>query len=212
MKPDFDLYLVTDRGQIGGRDLIAVVEEALAAGVRAVQLRERDLSARELLPLARELRRVTAAAGARLLINEHIDVAVAADADGVQLRADHVPISVARRLLGPDALIGVSTHSLAEVQAAQAADFALFGPVFATPSKQEYGAPLGLEALRAAATVSRIPIFAIGGVTAERVSALRASGAAGVAVIGAILKAPQARDAAALMLAALRRTPALARS
>jgi thiamine-phosphate pyrophosphorylase len=146
------------------------------------------------------------------LINDHIDVAIAVDADGVQLRADHLPIAVARRLLGPDAIIGVSTHSLGEVREAQEADFVLFGPVFATPSKREYGPPLGLEALREAAAVSGIPVFAIGGVTAERVAPLRASGAAGVAAIGALLRAPQVREAAALMIAALRRAPALTRS
>lgn len=210
MRPDFDFYLITDRHQTGGRDLVAVVEEALAAGVRAVQLRERDLTPRELLPLAHALRRVTAAAGARLLINDRIDVAVAVDADGVQLRADHLPIPIARRLLGPDAIIGVSTHSLAEVRAAQVADFVLFGPVFATASKQEYGPPLGVAALRAAAAASGIPVLAIGGVTAARVPALRASGAAGVAAIGAILRAPQVGEAAAVMLEALRRAPALA--
>ena len=177
---------------------MAVVEAALEAGLPAVQLREKDLPGRPLLALAERLRAATARTGALLFVNDRIDVALAAGADGVQLGTGSVPVEVARRLLPPGALVGVSTHAPGE--AATAADFALFGPVWETPSKAgaQGAARLG-DAVRAAA----IPVLAIGGVTAERVPAVRAAGAAGVAVIRAILAAPDPGAATRVLLAAL---------
>lgn len=204
MEPDFHLYLITDRLQVPDGDLPRAVAHALAGGVRAVQLREKDLSARDLYPLARELRAVTRRAGARLLINDRVDVALAVEADGVHLGGGSLPVKAARHILGPGRLIGVSTHAVAEVQAARAdgADFATFGPVFFTPSKAAFGAPVGLERLRAACA-GPLPIFALGGVTDERVPDLLAAGAAGVACISAILAAPSPEAAAAAFLARL---------
>src|SRR5947209_11054689 len=186
------LVLVTDRHGA------AVVEAALDAGLPAVQLRDKDLPGRPLLALAERLRAATARTGALLFVNDRIDVALAAGADGVQLGTGSVPVEVARRLLPPGALVGVSTHAPGE--AATAADFALFGPVWETPSKAgaQGAARLG-DAVRAAA----IPVLAIGGVTAERVPAVRAAGAAGVAVIRAILAAPDPGAATRALLAAL---------
>ena len=191
------LILVTDR-RATDRDLLEVVEAALGAGLPAVQLREKDLPGRPLLALAERLRAATARTGALLFVNDRIDVALAAGADGVQLGTGSVPVEVARRLLPPGALVGVSTHAPGE--AATAADFGLFGPVWETPSKAgaQGAARLG-DAVRAAA----IPVLAIGGVTAERVPAVRAAGAAGVAVIRAILAAPDPGAATRVLLAAL---------
>src|SRR5438552_238859 len=191
------LILVTDR-RATERDLATVVEAALDAGLPAVQLREKDLPGRPLLALAERLRAATARTGALLFVNDRIDVALAAGADGVQLGTGSVPVEVARRLLPPGALVGVSTHAPGE--AATAADFGLFGPVWETPSKAgaQGAARLG-DAVRAAA----IPVLAIGGVTAERVPAVRAAGAAGVAVIRAILAAPDPGAATRALLAAL---------
>jgi thiamine-phosphate pyrophosphorylase len=177
---------VTDRNATAGRDLVDVVAAAVDAGLPAVQLREKDLPGRPLLALAERLRAVTARAGALLLVNDRVDVAIAAGADGVHLGGGSMPVDVARRLLPAGALVGVSTHSAAEV-AATTADFAFFGPVYATPSKTS---AQGIEPLRAAAAASRIPVLAIGGVTVERVAEVRAAGAAGIAVIRAILAAP----------------------
>ncbi len=196
---DFHFYLITDRRQVpAGRSLLQQVEAALIGGVRAVQLREKDLSAAELLPLARELRDLTRAHSARLLINDRIDVALAVDADGVHLGGHSLPTSTARRLLGPERLIGVSTHHLDEITAATeaGADFVTFGPIFATPSKAAYGPPLGLEALRTACGNAPLPVFALGGISADKLPQLRAAGCRHCAAIGAVLAAADATLAA----------------
>lgn len=173
--------------------------------MRAVQLREPDLEARALLELARELRAVTARYDALLLVNDRIDVALACGADGVHLPSHSFLVEDARTLLGPGRLIGVSTHLPHEVAAAKAAgaDFAVFGPVFETPSKQAYGPPAGLEALAAAARISDLPVLAIGGITTDRAPELTARGAAGVAVIRALLEAEEPAAAARALLAAI---------
>ncbi|MGH7787120.1 MAG: thiamine phosphate synthase, partial [Candidatus Binatia bacterium] len=142
---DGGVYLITDRGQTAGRPLLAVVGAALQGGIRLVQLREPELGTRPLLELARALRRLTRAHGAALLINDRIDVALACDADGVHLPGRSFAVADARALLGPQRWIGISTHAPDEVRAAAAAgaDFAVFGPLFETPSKRAYGPPLG---------------------------------------------------------------------
>jgi len=195
---DFGTYLVTDRHQTCGRPLVDCVEAALRGGVRAVQLREKDLGTRELAEIARCLRVTTARHGAALLINDRIDVALACDADGVHLPGSSFEIRDARTLMGPARLIGVSTHDPEEVAAAASAgaDFAVFGPIFDTPSKRPYGSPLGLAALREAVASASIPVFAIGGVTSDRVRALLDTGAAGVALIRGILAAEDPEAAA----------------
>lgn len=206
---DFNLYLITDRKQLPpGRDLVETVAAALAGGVRAVQLREKDLSAAELHPLARELRTLTARHGARLLINDRLDVALAVEADGVHLGGHSLPVAVARKILGPDRLIGVSTHRPEEVTAAQrdGADFATFGPVFFTPSKAAYGEPVGLGKLREACSASTLPVFSLGGVSCEHISELRDAGCHHVALIAAILAAADPAAAAAALLSRLRDT------
>jgi thiamine-phosphate pyrophosphorylase len=202
---DFGLYVITDRQQTGGRPLPAVIEAALRGGARAFQLREKDLAPRELLPLAQEMRQLTQAYSARLLINDRIDVALAVDADGVHLTTSSLPVSVARRLLGPERLLGVSTHSLAEAQAAAegGADFVVFGPVFFTPSKAPYGQPVGLEALRVVCAAVTLPILAIGGIKQANLDQVVAAGADGIAVISAIVAADDPTAAAQELLAAL---------
>ena len=197
------LVLVTDRNATEGRDLGDVVAAALDAGLPAVQLRDRDLPGRPLLALAERLRLLTARAGALLLVNDRVDVAVAAGADGVHLGGASMPVDVARRLLPPGALVGVSTHAVPEVAAATA-DFAFFGPVHATPSKAAFRPPQGVARLREAVAVARIPVLAIGGITRPHISDLRAAGAAGVAVIRAILSADDPGSATRALLEALR--------
>jgi thiamine-phosphate pyrophosphorylase len=188
---DFSLYLVTDRHETAGRPLKPLLVEALAAGVRAVQIREKDLGTRDLLALTREVQALIGSTGGHLLINDRVDIALASGADGVHLRADSLPVLVARRLLGSNRLIGVSTHSAEDVVYAEkdGADFVVLGPIYETTSKLRYGKPIGLAALAEATRRARIPIFAIGGVTASRVAELKAAGAAGVAVISAVLAA-----------------------
>jgi thiamine-phosphate pyrophosphorylase len=203
---DFDLYVVTDRQLTAGRPLRLVVEAALRGGARAFQLREKDLSPRELYPLAIEMRQLTQTYGARLLINDRVDVALAVDADGVHLTTTSLPASIARQLLGPGRLIGVSTHTLTEVQAAAdaGADFLVFGPVFYTPSKAPYGEPVGLDALRVVRAAVNLPILAIGGVKKANLDQVLAAGADGIAVISAIISADDPRAASQDLLGTLR--------
>ena len=206
MSLDFDLYVVTDRQLTGGRPLRLVVEAALRGGARAFQLREKDLSPRELYPLALEMRQLTQTYGARLLINDRVDVALAVDADGVHLTTTSLPASIARRVLGPERLIGVSTHTLTEAQAAadEGADFLVFGPVFFTPSKAPYGEPVGLDALRAVRAAVNVPILAIGGIKKANLDQVLAAGADGIAVISAIISADDPMAASQDLLATLR--------
>ena len=195
---DFNLYLITDRHQTRNRSLISVIEEALQAGVKAIQLREKDLPTRPLLSLAYELRKLTRAYGARLLINDRVDLCLAVEADGVHLRTDGLPVERVRSLLGPEKLMGVSTHSVQEAQKAQrgGADFIVLGPIYFTPSKASYGSPLGPVILQVARRAGvTLPIFAVGGVTPERVQEIRSAGANGAAVISAILTTEDIRQA-----------------
>ena len=181
------------------------MERALAGGVQAVQLREKDLPEAEFLQLARSLRELTARYGAKLLVNRRLEAALAVGADGVHLGAGKESILTARRRLGPRALLGVSTHSLAELRlaAAAGADFVTFGPVWFTPSKAPFGAPVGPQRLAAACAAALLPVFALGGVTPARIPELRAAGASGAAAIGALLSAADPTAAARQFRAAL---------
>ncbi len=201
----FHLYLVTDRHLTRGRPLLAVIEQAAAGGVDAVQLREKDLPAGMLVGLGRDLRRLCDRHGVRLLINDRVDVALAVGADGVHLPANSFAPDDARALLGPDRLVGVSTHSVDEVRraAAAGADFVVFGPVFDTPSKRRFGPALGVDAVRHATSEVSLPLLAIGGVTAAHAALAREAGAHGVAAIGALLAADDPQAAARALRAAV---------
>ncbi len=205
----FSLYLITDR-RLAKSPIVAACEEALAAAKQArlavaVQLREKDLSARELYALARAMRIVCTRHGARLLVNDRIDVALAAEADGVHLPADSIDPADARRLLGRSKLIGVSTHTAEEVSAAAqaGADFVVFGPVYDPISKSAYGPATGIEGLRRACAAAQIPVYALGGITPERVAEAALAGAAGVAVIGSIFGAESPGEAMQTLARAL---------
>ncbi len=202
---DFPVYLISDRHQTGGRPLGSLIQQAVKAGIRAVQLRERDLPTRSLLALAEEVQGYTRASGAALLVNDRGDLAMALGAEGVHLRSDSMPVGVARKLLGPERLIGVSTHSVEEVVKAEGegADFAVLGPVYETSSKLTYGSPLGLSPIEKAARRCRIPVFAIGGLTASRAREVRLAGAFGVAVISSILGAASVEIAVRELMAAV---------
>lgn len=204
--PDFDLYLVTDRTQTGGRDLLWVVEQALDGGVKAVQLREKDLDGRDLYELAEKLKALCSVRRAKLFINDRIDVALAVDADGVQLGSASMPIGAARELLGEEKLIGASAHSLAEARVAEqaGADFILFGPVYFTPSKAAYGTPQGIEPLRVVVEKLSKPVYAIGGIKPENIGAVKRAGAWGVALVSAVIAAEKPREAAREILRRLR--------
>ena len=202
----FALYLITDRSAVA-RPPADIVEECLGAGLRAVQLREKDLPVREMLALARELREITRRHGARLVVNDRADVALAAGADGVQRTHTSLPVTDLRAMAPAGFLIGASTHSPAEARqaAAEGADFVVFGPVYDTPSKRAFGPPQGLGALEAVAGAVSRPVIAVGGITPERVREVLAVGAAGVAVIRSVYGAPRPADATKAFLDALGR-------
>ena len=205
--PNFDLYLVTDRTQTRGRDLLSVLEQALEGGVQAIQLREKDLGGKALFDLAEKTRELCDRYDALLLINDRIDVALAVEAAGVQLSKTSLPISAARALLGAQKLIGASTHSLDEARQAQSsgADFVLFGPVYFTPSKASFGAPQGLDALKKIVANLRVPVYAIGGIKPENIIDVHSVGVRGVALISAIIGSDRPKEAATTMAQMLRR-------
>jgi thiamine-phosphate pyrophosphorylase len=205
--PAFDLYLVTDRSQTRGRELLWILEQALAGGVKAVQLREKDLGGKGLFDLAKKTRDLCSRHGALLFINDRIDVALAVDADGVQLGNASIPVETARDLLGPKKFIGASTHSLPEAKAAarSGADLILFGPVYFTPTKAAYGAPQGLMALKEIVEKISTPVYAIGGIKLENIEEARQTGIRGIALISAIINADDPKEATQAILRQLRR-------
>ena len=201
MPVDFKLYLITDRKQVN-MPLAAAVRLALEGGVRAVQLREKDLPVRELLALSQEMRMLTNEFGARLFINDRVDVAVAVNADGVHLGHTSMPAEAVRRVVGSNMLIGVSTHNLAEAKVAEAggADFITFGPIFETPSKTELGNPVGLEVLKKLKNEINIPFYALGGIKSGNFTQVIHAGASGVSMISAILAAEDIKKASSKLI------------
>jgi thiamine-phosphate pyrophosphorylase len=202
---DFNLYLITDRHQTGSLRLIDVVEDALKGGVKGVQLREKDLSSRELYELAYDLRKLTAQYAARLIINDRVDIALAVEADGVHLGLNSLPIHRVRKLLGNSRLIGLSCHNQVNAIMAQenGADFITFGPVYYTPSKANYGKPVGVEKLESVSHLLDIPVFALGGIKKENIPEVIAAGATGISLVSAIIAADDPKHEAAGMIALL---------
>ena len=183
------LCVVTDRNQTRGRDLVEIVAACLAAGLPAVQVREKDLAVPDLVALCRRVRGLRPAPF--LIVNDRADVALAVGADGVQ--RTHASLSVAELRVVADkrVRVGASVHALDEAKAAvgQGAEWIFFGPVYDTPSKRAFGAPQGVASLERVAAAVDVPVIAIGGITPDRVSEVRRAGASGVAVISAILSA-----------------------
>ena len=201
------LTLVTDGTQTRGRELVTVVGECLAAGLPAVQVREKDLGAADLALLCRRLRGLTLDTQALLIVNDRVDVALAVGADAVQRTSTSLPVEDIRAIADKRLRIGVSVHSLEEAVEAElkGADWVVFGPVYDTPSKRPYGPPQGLERLARVATAVRLPVIAIGGITPHRVREALRAGASGVAVISAIIGAESPADATRRFLEALDR-------
>ncbi len=189
----FSIYLITNRHLLPPkRDLVETVEEALRGGVGAVQLREKDLSSKELYRLALELCDITHKYNAIFIVNDRLDIAMAVGADGVHLTTQSLPIRIVRRIAGENVIIGVSTHSLDEIENAkiQGADYVTFSPIYFTPSKAKYGPPQGIEALSEACKVSGdLSVIALGGITKDRVKEVVKTGASGIAVVSAIMAA-----------------------
>jgi len=197
--------LIAERAQCRA-GLIETVEAALRAGVRAVQLREKHAATRDLYELAGRLRELTRRYDALLLINDRADVALAVEADGVHLGWQSLPAGVVRKIVGPGRLVGKSAHNLAEAQqaAADGADYLLVGPVFDTPSKSGLVPTLGLEQLAEICRTVDLPIIGLGGIDASNAGEVIRAGAAGVAVIRAILAAADPAAAAGQLLRTVR--------
>jgi len=202
--PDPPLLVVTDRRQ-ARQPLGAIVAAGVKAGCRWVSLREKDLADVDLILLARRILPLTRAAGARLLLHGEASLAKLAGVDGVHLPAG-ADAAAARAVLGPEKLIGMSIHTVVEAEAidANSADYALAGPAFETPSKPGYGPEIGRKGLTEIARSAKVPVLAIGGINAARVAELIASGAAGVAVMGGVMRAPDPAQEVSGLLASLR--------
>ena len=203
MKKALKLYLVTDRDLSLGRSLEEVVCEAVAGGVTIVQLREKDAATGEFVELARRLMAVLKPLGVPLIINDRVDVALAVDADGVHIGQSDMSYADARRLLGPDKIIGLSVENFEDLEAANALDVDYIGisPVYGTPTKTDTAEPFGLEGLRKAVQMSVHPTVAIGGMNASTVEDVMAAGTDGVAVVSAICSATSPRAAASELVA-----------
>ncbi len=198
------LYVIVDPLDTG-RDPVDLTRAVLAGGARLVQLRSKTVATAELLKQAERIRELTAAAGATFIVNDRADVARAVGADGVHLGQTDLPIAAARAVVGPDLVIGFSTHSEAQLAdaASLGADYLALGPIFATTSKSAADPVLGAERLRAARTLTMAPLVAIGGITAATAPALIAAGADAVAVIAAIVRALDVERAVADLLLAV---------
>ncbi len=202
----FNLYLITDRHKTSGRPLPEVIQAAGKAGVQAVQFREKDLSLREQLALATQTQQITRQYGMKLFINDRVDLCLAINADGVHLPSTGLPIRVVRKMLGARKEIGISCHSLNDVLHAEAegADFALLGPIYDTPSKREYGSPLGIDYFRQVKQATSIPLFAIGGVGDKQLAEVFGAGADGVAMVSHIMGASNVGERCRAILDAIK--------
>jgi thiamine-phosphate pyrophosphorylase len=198
MVTDYSLYLVADADYAAGRDLAGLVDAAIEGGVTLVQLRAKHLPGGAFVELALEVARRLAAKGVPLLINDRADVALGCGAAGVHLGQEDIQVPLARRLLGPDATIGVSVNTPDEARRAEreGADYVGAGPAYATATKETALAVLGREGIGLIKRAIRIPVVAIGGIGTGNASEIASAGADGIAVISAILGAPDARRAA----------------
>ena len=194
---DFRLYLITDRKVLSSHfSLLSSVEEALKGGVKAVQLREKDLGTRELLDMAYKMREITNKYKTKLFINDRVDIALSVEADGVHLGQNSIPPHAVRKIAKDKFMIGVSAHSIEEAKQAEegGADFITLGPVYKTPSKLKYGQPLGVDIIRKAKDEISIPVFAIGGIKKDRIKEVLDAGADGIALISGILGAKDIKE------------------
>ena len=204
--PDLSLYLVTDRGLSLGRTTVDIVRAAVAGGVTCVQLREKECSTRQFVAEARAVRELLAGTGVPLIINDRIDVALAVGASGVHLGQTDMHIADARRVVGNSMLIGISAECVEDAVRAQAegADYIGISPVFATPTKTDTAPALGLHGIALIRAAVSLPLVGIGGVKPGNAADVLRAGCDGVAVVSAIVSAPDPQQAAAELKAIIR--------
>jgi thiamine-phosphate pyrophosphorylase len=185
-------YAIIDRAKTGERSVLEVCEVLLTAGVRLIQYRDKQASSRALFENSRHLAERVRCAGGIFIVNDRADVARAAGAHGVHVGQDDLPVEFARRIVGPEGIVGYSTHDLTQLAGAESssANYVAFGPIFATRSKEKPDPIVGLEGLRAARQATRKPLVAIGGITLETARAVLEAGADSLAVISDLLSAP----------------------
>jgi len=185
---NYKLYLVTDRGILAGRDLLKSIEEAIAGGAALIQLREKDVSTLEFLNIALEVKTLTDKYSIPLIINDRLDIAIAADAAGLHIGQDDMPLKTARKLLGKDKIIGVSTSNVKEAMEAEraGADYVGVGAMFATNTKKDTKSVTLVELQKIKKSIN-IPVVAIGGINKSNIKSVFKAGADGAAVISAIL-------------------------
>ncbi len=199
------LYIILDPSVCPARPLVEVLRAAAEAGASIFQYRNKTASMKEAYAEALALRQAAAKAGVLFIVNDRCDLALALDADGVHLGQGDLPLNLARKVMGPDKLIGISTHNPDQVREAAAGkpDYLGFGPIFKPGSKQDHDSVVGLEGLRTIRSLTSLPVFAIGGIQVDQVGEVVRAGANGVAVISAILKAPDISHAVKMFLAQL---------
>jgi thiamine-phosphate pyrophosphorylase len=203
MPLDYSLYLVADADYAAGRDLAGLVDAAVDGGVTVVQLRAKSLDKPAVIALAAGIARRLGPKGVPLIVNDHPDVAKACGAAGVHLGQEDMPVAFARRLLGPEATIGVSVNTADEARRAEleGADYVGAGPAYATSTKEMALAVLGPSGVGRIKRATGLPVVAIGGITAANAFEMAQAGTDGIAVISAVLGAPDARRAAEELLA-----------
>lgn len=204
-KPDYSLYLVTDRSLCGGRQLLDVVRESVQGGVTLVQLREKRAATRDFVELARALISELRPVGIPLLVNDRIDVALAVGAEGVHIGQSDMPYEMARELMGPEAIIGLSVETLDQAREAEGLNVDYFGvsPIFTSSTKTDTGTPWGLEGLRTLRQISSKPLVAIGAIDTGNAAEVIDAGADGIAVVSAICAASSPSRAARLLKGAI---------
>lgn len=196
------LYLVTDRSFLHGRDLTDVVMQAVKGGVTMVQLREKDICTSDFVDLAQSLKTALYGTSVPLIINDRIDVALAVDADGVHIGQSDMPYPIARQLMGPNKIIGLSVENFDDIEAANLLDVDYIGvsPVFATPTKTDTATPFGLNGLTRAVDMSTHPTVAIGGINGSNAREVIETGTRGIAIVSAIMGANDPTNAAQNLL------------
>lgn len=197
------LYVILDPSVCPEHSLIEVLTASAEAGAMLFQYRTKTASMQEAYREALALRQAAAKAGVLFIVNDRCDLALAVDADGVHLGQGDLPLDLARKVMGPDKLIGISTHNPEQVRAASAGkpDYLGFGPIFTPGSKLDHDPVVGLEGLRAIRRLTSLPVFAIGGIQIGQVGEVMEAGADGIAVISAVLKAADIREAVRAFLA-----------
>jgi len=202
----WEVYLVTDRAFSRGRSTLEIVGAAVKGGVSAVQLREKDLETRAFYEEGLKIRDLLRSSGVPLIINDRIDLALALDADGVHLGQEDMPITAARKILGPDRIVGISVNAPDQIdeESASMANYLAVSPVFFTATKSDITEPWGLEGVRKARTMTDLPLIAIGSIKKENTREVIAAGADCVAVVTAIVSADDPEQATRELLEQVR--------